>query len=260
MQRTLERRGRCIRTGSRPVRRRVASSRDTSPGFQPFGFQGGLYDPDTGLAEFGCRWYDAETGRWISKDPILLEGGWNVYAFCDNDPVNRTDPTGLARVVIQDKSGGRTELYNPSIEEYVNAIQNCDQGSISHMTIYGHGAAIPWCEHTGLIEFNDDDCISVNMDNHVLFSDNSSFADIVRPKMAENGTIYLAGCLTACDGFGLFSPDNNLARYLSEELPGITVIGHKRFAVGLGELWGVKYCKKTWCIGKQVKYRNGVRK
>ena len=36
--------------------------RDTNPGFQPFGFQGGLYDPDTGLVEFSCRWYDAETG------------------------------------------------------------------------------------------------------------------------------------------------------------------------------------------------------
>ena len=73
--------------------------RDTNPGFQPFGFQGGLYDPDTGLVEFGCRWYDAETGRWISKDPILLEGGWNVYAFCDNDPVNRTDPSRLCESV-----------------------------------------------------------------------------------------------------------------------------------------------------------------
>ena len=73
----------------------VYKSVNTNPGFQPFGFQGGLYDPDTGLVEFGCRWYDAETGRWISKDPIGLEGGWNVYAFCDNDPVNRTDPTGL---------------------------------------------------------------------------------------------------------------------------------------------------------------------
>ena len=68
--------------------------RDTNPGFQPFGFQGGLYDPDTGLVEFGCRWYDAETGRWISKDPILLDGGWNVYAFCGNDPINRMDPSG----------------------------------------------------------------------------------------------------------------------------------------------------------------------
>jgi RHS repeat-associated protein len=73
--------------------------RDTNPGFQPFGFQGGLYDPDTGLVEFGCRWYDAETGRWISKDPILLDGGWNVYAFCDNDPINRTDPSGLCEDV-----------------------------------------------------------------------------------------------------------------------------------------------------------------
>ncbi len=71
---------------------------DTNPGFQPFGFQGGLYDPDTGLVEFGCRWYDAETGRWISKDPILLDGGWNVYAFCDNDPINRMDPSGLTIV------------------------------------------------------------------------------------------------------------------------------------------------------------------
>ena len=41
--------------------------RDTNPGFQPFGFQGGLYDPDTGLVEFGSRWYDAQTGRWISN-------------------------------------------------------------------------------------------------------------------------------------------------------------------------------------------------
>lgn len=80
-------------------RSRRAAGGDTNPGFQPFGFQGGLYDPDTGLVEFGCRWYDAETGRWISKDPILLDGGWNVYAFCDNDPINCIDPTGMCESV-----------------------------------------------------------------------------------------------------------------------------------------------------------------
>ena len=68
---------------------------DTNPGFQPFGFQSGLYDPDTALVQFGARWYDAASGRWLSKDPILLEGGLNLYVFCGNDPVNFADPTGL---------------------------------------------------------------------------------------------------------------------------------------------------------------------
>ncbi|MBK6513494.1 MAG: RHS repeat-associated core domain-containing protein [Polyangiaceae bacterium] len=47
---------------------------DTSPGLQPFGFAGGLYDPDTGLVRFGARDYDAETGRWTAKDPIGFDG------------------------------------------------------------------------------------------------------------------------------------------------------------------------------------------
>ncbi len=79
---------------------------DTSPGFQPFGFQSGLYDPDTALVQFGARWYDAASGRWLSKDPILLEGGFNLYAFCGNDPVNFADPDGLDTYKINRKLGG----------------------------------------------------------------------------------------------------------------------------------------------------------
>jgi RHS repeat-associated protein len=55
---------------------------DSNPGFQPFGFAGGLYDPETGLTRFGARDYDAETGRWTAKDPILFEGGdTNLYGY-----------------------------------------------------------------------------------------------------------------------------------------------------------------------------------
>jgi RHS repeat-associated protein len=68
---------------------------DTNPGFQPFGFAGGLYDPDTGLVRFGARDYDAVTGRWTTKDPIPFAGGaTNAYAYAFNDPVNWTDPGG----------------------------------------------------------------------------------------------------------------------------------------------------------------------
>ena len=71
---------------------------DTNPGFQPFGFAGGLYDQHTQLTRFGARDYDAETGRWTAKDPIRFEGGdANLYGYVANDPVNWVDLFGLKR-------------------------------------------------------------------------------------------------------------------------------------------------------------------
>ena len=57
-------------------------------------FQGREWSAATGLANFRMRWYDPETGRWLSKDPIGLSGGLNLYAFCGNDAINQTDPHG----------------------------------------------------------------------------------------------------------------------------------------------------------------------
>jgi RHS repeat-associated protein len=69
---------------------------DTNPGFQPFGFAGGLYDPDTGLVRFGARDYDPQTGRWTAKDPIRFTGrNPNLYGYVLNDPVNFIDTSGL---------------------------------------------------------------------------------------------------------------------------------------------------------------------
>ena len=73
---------------------------DTNPGFQPFGFAGGLYDRDTNLVRFGARDYSSTTGRWTSKDPILFNGEQlNLYAYSHSDPVNFVDPSGLASLV-----------------------------------------------------------------------------------------------------------------------------------------------------------------
>ncbi len=70
--------------------------RDSNPGFQPFGYGGGLYDPETRLTRFGARDYDAEVGRWTARDPIgFASGETNLYAYVRNDPLTYSDPSGL---------------------------------------------------------------------------------------------------------------------------------------------------------------------
>ncbi|MCB1765327.1 MAG: hypothetical protein KDJ22_04575 [Candidatus Competibacteraceae bacterium] len=74
---------------------------DTNPGFQPFGFAGGLYDADIGLVRFGARDYDAETGRWTAKDPILFGGeDSNLYGYVVNDPINIVDYEGKSPLLV----------------------------------------------------------------------------------------------------------------------------------------------------------------
>jgi RHS repeat-associated protein len=82
---------------------------DTNPGFQPFGFAGGLYDRDTGLVRFGARDYDPQTGRWTAKDPRRFEGGINLYSYSRNDPVNRIDPRGTSDGQVVEISGAEAE-------------------------------------------------------------------------------------------------------------------------------------------------------
>jgi len=75
---------------------------DTNPGFQPFGFAGGIYDADTKLTRFGARDYDAETGRWTAKDPIDFSGeDSNLYVYVFNDPINLIDPEGLIALPLE---------------------------------------------------------------------------------------------------------------------------------------------------------------
>ncbi len=58
-------------------------------------FTGREWDPETGLYYYRARYYSPTVGRFITEDPSRLMAGPNFYTYVDDNPVNRTDPTGL---------------------------------------------------------------------------------------------------------------------------------------------------------------------
>jgi len=57
-------------------------------------FQGQYEDRETGLYYSWFRYYDPNSGTFITQDPLGIEGGWNVYGYGEN-PINWIDPLGL---------------------------------------------------------------------------------------------------------------------------------------------------------------------
>ena len=110
---------------------------DSNPGFQPYGFAGGIYDQDTKLTRFGARDYDAKVGRWISKDPIRFDGGdvnlygyvgtvgkpmieTNLYGYSFSDPINFIDANGLWALPAVIAGGSVLTYYAPEIRDTYN--------------------------------------------------------------------------------------------------------------------------------------------
>jgi RHS repeat-associated protein len=80
-----------------------------------FRFPGQILDPESRLYYNWHRFYDPETGRYISADPIGLDGGINLYAYVENNPVNWFDLMGLTRACPLRKEGiqAETQYWRP---------------------------------------------------------------------------------------------------------------------------------------------------
>jgi RHS repeat-associated protein len=70
-----------------------------------FLFAGSQYLPETGLYDMRNRFYSPTLNRFLQTDPIGFAGdALNLYRYCGDDPVDRSDPMGLADQTLADRT------------------------------------------------------------------------------------------------------------------------------------------------------------
>ena len=73
----------------------------------PLTYRGYIYDRETGFYYLQSRYYDPTVGRFLNADDTAFLGasgtllGWNLFAYCENNVVNGSDPFGLFRISTQ---------------------------------------------------------------------------------------------------------------------------------------------------------------
>jgi RHS repeat-associated protein len=108
----------------------TAGTATTNDPYAGFGAKHGYYtDTETSLVLCTFRYYDPALGRWLTRDPIVYEGGLNLYAYCTGNPIGLMDPLGFCgtgsydwRNILTDTrdflSEGGSELTDTLIDFY----------------------------------------------------------------------------------------------------------------------------------------------
>jgi len=75
---------------------KITQSSGTMASDFDYRFSSEAFDSETNLVYYNYRYYSAELGRWLSRDPSEESGGNNLYGFVVNQPINKTDRLGLS--------------------------------------------------------------------------------------------------------------------------------------------------------------------
>jgi RHS repeat-associated protein len=102
-------------------------------------FTGKERDTESGLDDFGKRYYGNAIGRFITPDPLLNSGhpwnpqSWNRYAYVENNPLRYTDPTGLYKwgncSGNADQCKAEEQRFRDSITKAKESLKNLDPNS-----------------------------------------------------------------------------------------------------------------------------------
>ncbi|MDQ3233564.1 MAG: RHS repeat-associated core domain-containing protein, partial [Pseudobdellovibrionaceae bacterium] len=112
-------------------------------------FTGNYLDDDTGLYYAVNRYYDAETGRFTTPDPLYIDKpdhcqnntiGCSLYAYADNNPVSKIDPLGLDASNPAEGAGAKVDAFVSDYRSMVNDLTSHQSENLLVLTmpLVGH--------------------------------------------------------------------------------------------------------------------------
>ncbi|HOX51480.1 MAG TPA: RHS repeat-associated core domain-containing protein [Fibrobacteria bacterium] len=181
-------------------------------------FTGKESDPEVGgnVFYFNARFYDAERGAFIGRDPKLQF--WTPYSYVGNAPLVGVDPTGEDFVLSLDNG---TEIEGETYDEFVAGVSSiAEDVKISKLDAWGH--ASQWTQSFDMIHTDNPNMLGGNENGTYIEGPGKgriqALSLLLKGKMGKNSEIWLRGCEV---GGG----ENNLARMMSIEFPGVWVAG-----------------------------------
>ena len=108
----------------------VYDSSDAAIGdLNPLRYRGYYYDAETGFYYVSSRYYDPEVGRWINADDAIAGvggdiRGYNLFAYCMNDPVNMSDHTGHWPQWIKNAASAVVNAVKKAVTVVANTVKS----------------------------------------------------------------------------------------------------------------------------------------